>query len=378
MSHQNHGMFSSSSYIRLAYVLCVLLFSNNLFSAAPMNYSGLLRDETGLANGPHDLVFSLHLFDSGDFVTLSNRFSGNSLPECSFLSTNQLQITNGYLFVSFSNGLARVTNNNVLVSNGEFSTVLDFQEGIFRSDFLDFDCGVDNLMGTVRWLELAVRPSDGTNSIGVNTNDFTVLQPRQRVGATPYALVAEAIGNDVVELNLFRKGVLAAEAPGVGSFPLCYSGKIDGHQQMYFHIPRNFDPNRTHEIEVIFTTGSGDITPGTARIEVGAANHALNDVVMLKDDLYEDPNLPLIAVSEDIQIKSPGIGSEAFIRNRFNRTGGHVYQTRIAFPKSAVGIRLEPGELCEMYIRQTVPSVGPQIEDCLYLQSITFRYRKSF
>jgi trimeric autotransporter adhesin len=61
------------------------------------------------------------------------------------------------------------TNENVAVSNGVFTTAIDFGNNTFD--------------GAAYWLEISTRP-------GTNTGDFTVLTPRQRVMPVPYALHA--------------------------------------------------------------------------------------------------------------------------------------------------------------------------------------------
>jgi len=75
------------------------------------------------------------------------------------------------LWDALTNGsqVAIVTNTGVVVSNGLFTTTVDFGAGIFN--------------GTAYWLELGVR----TN--GSSTN-FTPLSPRQAVTASPYSLYA--------------------------------------------------------------------------------------------------------------------------------------------------------------------------------------------
>lgn len=60
-----------------------------------------------------------------------------------------------------------VTKNDVQVTNGRFTVVLDFGSGAFD--------------GNARWLEIAVRP-------GSSTGAYTVLSPRQRINPVPYAL----------------------------------------------------------------------------------------------------------------------------------------------------------------------------------------------
>jgi hypothetical protein len=66
-----------------------------------------------------------------------------------------------------------LTNSAVAVSNGLFTTTLDFGLGVFN--------------GGPRWLELAVR-SNGSAAA------FTPLNPRQAITATPYAIQAANAG----------------------------------------------------------------------------------------------------------------------------------------------------------------------------------------
>ena len=67
---------------------------------------------------------------------------------------------------------AVVTKEDVVVTNGLFTTLLDF--------------GADAFKGDQRWVEMAVKPGTG--------GSFTVLSPRQPVGAVPYALYAKEAG----------------------------------------------------------------------------------------------------------------------------------------------------------------------------------------
>jgi hypothetical protein len=68
-------------------------------------------------------------------------------------------------------GVITETQEDVSVTDGVFTTNLDFGAGSFNGD--------------ARWLEIAVRP-------GASVGTFTVLSPRQAVSATPYALVAQS------------------------------------------------------------------------------------------------------------------------------------------------------------------------------------------
>src|SRR5260370_41222984 len=62
-----------------------------------------------------------------------------------------------------------LTNANVAVSNGLFTTGLDFGGGIFN--------------GTAYWLEIGVRTNGSVAA-------FTILSPRQPLTPAPYALLA--------------------------------------------------------------------------------------------------------------------------------------------------------------------------------------------
>jgi len=66
-----------------------------------------------------------------------------------------------------------VTNSPVGVTNGLFTSTLDFGAGVFD--------------GNARWLEIAVRPN-GTAA------EFTLLSPRQELTPTPYTLYAPTAG----------------------------------------------------------------------------------------------------------------------------------------------------------------------------------------
>jgi hypothetical protein len=66
-----------------------------------------------------------------------------------------------------------LTNSAVAVTNGLFTTVLDFGSGIFT--------------GTNYWLEIGVRATGTTN--------FTTLSPRQLLTPAPYAIFANATSN---------------------------------------------------------------------------------------------------------------------------------------------------------------------------------------
>ncbi len=124
-----------------------LIFSLG-FSALPLaaplgtgfTYQGRLNDNGQPANGTYDFVFSIYASDTAD-VPLAG------------------------------GGILR---DDIGVTDGVFTTVVDF--------------GSDTFTGDELWLEIGVRPGDATG-------DFTLLTPRQRLTASPYAHFARRAGS---------------------------------------------------------------------------------------------------------------------------------------------------------------------------------------
>jgi hypothetical protein len=88
------------------------------------------------------------------------------------------------LYSSANGGLPAagpVTNNAVLVTNGQFTVTIDFGSGVFT--------------GETNWLEISVESSGETS--------FTTLTPRQNLTPAPYAIYAEsANGSAITNLNV--------------------------------------------------------------------------------------------------------------------------------------------------------------------------------
>ena len=124
--------------VRLFTSVAALLLWSFGAAAAPLGtaftYQGRLTDAGGDANGNYDMRFALYSTSVG------------------------------------GSPIVTITNLNVAVSNGLFTTTLDFGTGVFTGD--------------AYWLELAVR----TNGSG----EFTALSPRQELTPSPYALYAAA------------------------------------------------------------------------------------------------------------------------------------------------------------------------------------------
>lgn len=134
-------------------------------------YQGQLNNGGSAANGSYDFAFSV--FDAG---------------------------TNGNLLGG------PVTNDNVTVNNGLFTTTVDFGPGIFTGP-------------TNRWLSVAV---------STNGTTFTTLYPLQPVLAVPYAIFANSASNlvGVLPANLLAGGYTNAVAltNGANLFSGAFSG----------------------------------------------------------------------------------------------------------------------------------------------------------
>ncbi len=124
----------------------VLLAGHTVLAAmgTAFTYQGRLVDEGNVANGSYDLKFSL----------------------CEAV-TGGVQVG------------ATVTNTGVVISNGFFVATLDF--------------GTNAFDGSPRWLEIGVRKE---------TNDFTVLSPRQPVTPAPYAMTAASLSTPLPDSQL--------------------------------------------------------------------------------------------------------------------------------------------------------------------------------
>jgi hypothetical protein len=109
-------------------------------------YQGRLMDGTTLANGLYDVTAQL----------INAQVGGN-------------QVGN------------TVTLDDVVVTNGLFTVEIDFGANIFN--------------GASFWLEISVRP-------GADTGSYTVLNPRQAIAPTPYAIYASVAATAEVAKNL--------------------------------------------------------------------------------------------------------------------------------------------------------------------------------
>jgi trimeric autotransporter adhesin len=126
-------------------------------------YQGRLNSGANPANGSYDFTFSLY-------------------------DTNQ---PGGNLIAG------PVTNSAIAISNGLFTTTIEFGPGVFT--------------GGSNWLAIAVR----TNAVG----SFTMLSSWQQVTPAPYAITAANLAS-VVQNNTLPGGVFATIGGGQGNFIL--------------------------------------------------------------------------------------------------------------------------------------------------------------
>ena len=152
--------------IFLVVLLAVLAVANlSLAQGTAFNYQGKLNSGTNPATGSYDLTFSLFSASSG---------------------AGQIGNT--------------ITNPVTAISAGLFTVTLDFGANFPAAD---------------RWLEIGVR----TNGSGA----FTILSPRQKILAVPYAIYAGAAGTASVAAN-------ATMATTAANFSGALAGDVTGAQ----------------------------------------------------------------------------------------------------------------------------------------------------
>jgi hypothetical protein len=142
---------------KLLNLIAALAFSAGIVTAAPLGtaftYQGRLNTGGNPAQGTYDLRFTIYDLDSGGSLVAGP-----------------------------------ITNSPVTVSNGLFTSTLDFGPGIFTGD--------------ARWLEIGVRTNGGS--------EFVLLAPRQSLTASPYALFAPGAGTAATASAVANKAVTAA------------------------------------------------------------------------------------------------------------------------------------------------------------------------
>lgn len=134
---------------------------------------------------------------------------------------------------------------DISVQNGVFSVELDFGSAVFD--------------GTQLWLEIAVR--DGTS-----TAVYSVLNPRQKLTATPFSLATTAVANS----NESRVSTLEAQVASLKTQVLTLLSMLDG-------VERKKDPNTQHDT-LTFTNMNLQIVNGSGTTD-GATNGTGNLII---------------------------------------------------------------------------------------------------
>lgn len=213
------------------------------------------------------LCFPLSAFSQGTAFTYQGRLDAGDTPASGLydftFAVHDDPVENVEIGTLF-------TNSAVLVSNGQFTTTLDFGLGVFT--------------GGERWLEIGVR----TNGVG----DFAVLAPRQAITATPHAIVSADTG------ALRQRPVSAAEPqsgdallwngsewqPGApASVPLAaLNAQVDGLVNQLSNLQTQVESLQDYvaflqpDTNAIYVAPSGDDAhPGTFMEPVKTLPHAI-------------------------------------------------------------------------------------------------------
>jgi hypothetical protein len=190
-------------------------------------YQGRLYDGTNPANGNYDLRFQVwNALTSGSIVA------------------------------------GPITNAPVAVSNGLFTTTLDFGAGVFT--------------GPALWLHIGVRTNGSAAA-------YTSLVPRQPLTPTPYAIFAESANaagltgtipsgdlSGVSGIGLTGVALLAGGNNFTGNQTVNGTVQVNGSEQITgasgagFHVDENIGPNtynvgEEHGINFTYSAGNGNI-----------------------------------------------------------------------------------------------------------------------
>jgi len=223
-----------SSLPSLRHLVRAVLFGAGVTAAlaAPLGtgftYQGRLNDNNQPAEGVYDFVFSVYATATAD--------------------------------VPLAGG--GILADDVAVNEGVFTTVVDFGSEVFD--------------GEERWLEIGVRPGDATG-------DFTLLTPRQRLTASPYAHSARRAGSaasadtaasaqsaDTAQLAEVAKTVQEVSWSAVKDLPPAFADGTDNDTT--YTAGAGLKLNAANELSVeFFGSGFGD---GAARWDHDHLGHA--------------------------------------------------------------------------------------------------------
>ncbi|HVM48457.1 MAG TPA: hypothetical protein VMU04_10550 [Candidatus Acidoferrum sp.] len=208
----------------VSFLLQLLIAPASLLAqTTAFTYQGRLLDGGQPANGSYDLQFRL-----ADALTNGNYIS-NSL-----------------------------TNAPVIVSNGLFIAALDFGGGAFD--------------GSLRWLEIGVRPNG-------SALDYTVLSPRQLINATPYAVFASAASSATIAASLVPGAEVVADGAGITN--------LNGAQIRPGTISSNqLDGATAAQLALAGVGGGGSIKVGSILTNVTLADASAVTFLLVTNDSW--------------------------------------------------------------------------------------------
>jgi len=201
--------------IALAVLLLNFSVKNNLpAQGTAFTYQGNLNSDSAPASGNFDLLFTLYSTNSGGGILAGP-----------------------------------VTNTATFVTNGLFTTMIDFGPGAFN--------------GNPRWLEIGVQTNGGSG--------FTTLTPRQPLTATPYAVLAGDITSpNIARINATNVTQQATAVPEIHN-GFITSVDITSGGAGYFTAPTVTANDTTGSGAVLYATVSGGQVVGIAVTNTGSA-----------------------------------------------------------------------------------------------------------
>jgi hypothetical protein len=147
-----------------------------LAQGTAFTYQGRLNNSSGPVSGAYDVMFTL----------FSTNITGSAIA-------------------------GPITNSAIAVSNGLFTTPVDFGAGVFSSTGSN-------------WLEIAVRAT--------GSGSFSTLAPRQQLTPTPYAISAENLAS-VIQNNTITPGSFNTVGGGFNNYSLGGGSVVAGGADNY-------------------------------------------------------------------------------------------------------------------------------------------------
>jgi hypothetical protein len=246
-------------------------------------YQGQLSDNNQPATGTYDLQFRV-----ADAVTNGNDI-GNT-----------------------------ITNSNVSVNNGVFTTTLAFDAGVFD--------------GSARWLEIGVRTNGSTVA-------YTILQPLQPITTVPYAMFANSSGVAGLASNLVTGASINGSSIQAGTITAAQlsTNTIAALVTMTTTNTSSPTPSRLN-VKMVFGAKGDGVTDDTAAIQAGL--NALAAMPATNVSLYLPPGTYI--VSDTLSVPPTSFPQYAVLGNNsgYSISGAGLSATKLVWPSLVNGIGL--------------------------------------